>query len=254
MVKQDSVLRRLPAELDPVQRLYIDGIRHCAEIAELAYPRLQRTLTEIAKQPPNGSATTARIASAFLDAWALVDVIDRFRLLWASLPGIPVKPNQTTRTFAEIAENVRALRNVADHLSQRIPYVIAHKGTALGVLSWFTMLDQQKGEGVICTLVPGTMANQHSNVVNPGSKEIELPTGLIQLAAGEHKACLSEILPEMARRIAILESSLEQAFASANLQKSHSGADLLVRMYVTFGLDAEDGIKSTCSDNSQPIS
>lgn len=38
-------------------------------------------------------------------------------------------------------------------------------------------------------------------MLNPAGREFELPTGLIQLSAGEYTANLSEVLPEMVVRV-----------------------------------------------------
>ena len=40
MLKQNSILRQVPAAINPKQALFIDGIRHAIEIIDLAYERL----------------------------------------------------------------------------------------------------------------------------------------------------------------------------------------------------------------------
>ena len=212
MISKDSILRRLPPTLDRKQALYFDGIRHCGEIASLAYSRLKETLTEISLKEQEPESSGALFTSAFLDAWSLVDVIDRFRAIWISLPNSqPAPPSKGAPSFAEIAKPIRDLRNVADHMAQRADYVIAHKGTALGVLSWFTILKLEPLEGVICTIVLGTMQPGSAPVVNPAGKQIEIPTGLVHLSAGEFTANLSDTLPEMETRIHELERRCKTA-------------------------------------------
>lgn len=235
MIDRDSILRRLPANLDRRQVLFLDGIRHAAEIASFAHRRLQATLTQLAVGEHEGAKADNLYTSAFLDAWSLVDVIDRFRTLWKLLPySTPAAPLPGTKSFAEITQSIRDLRNVSDHLGQRADYVVAQKGTALGVLSWFTALRPDGLEGVICTLVPGTLQSGSAHAVNPAGRMIELPTGLIHLAAGEHKACLSEALPEMAVRVADLEAALQRGINDLDAKPSQAGADLLVKMNVSF--------------------
>lgn len=235
MISLDSRLRRLPAALDRRQALFLDGIRHAGEIAGLAYPRLQATLTEIALKEHDPAVADRLYTSAFLDAWSLVDVIDRFRALWTLLPVAGrQQPPPGTKTFAELAQPIRDLRNVADHMAQRADYVIARKGSALGVLSWFTATDVAKLQGIICTIVPGTLQARSSPVLNPAGREIEVPTGLVQLSAGEHTANLSEILPHMEARIRDLEAGVERSLSDQGTSHEQAGADLLIKIHVTF--------------------
>lgn len=237
MISKDSILRRLPATLDRKQALYFDGIRHCGEIAGLAYSRVQKTLTRIAvEEQADSESNNVLFTSAFLDAWSLIDVIDRFRALWTTLPNrLPNESASGSPSFAEISQPVRDLRNVADHIAQRAEYVIARKGTALGVLSWFTVLKQKPLEGVICTIIPGTTQVGSAPVVNPAGRRIEIPTGLIQLSAGEHVGNLSEILPEMEKRIRGLEKALQISLNEQLPNAGAAGADVLVKMTMTFG-------------------
>ncbi len=236
MIAKDSVLKHLPAALDRKQALYFDGIRHCGEIAGLAYSRLKQTLTQIAFEENEPGSNNFLFTSAFLDAWSLVDVIDRFRALWISLPNSElVPPAAGSRSFAEVSQAVRDLRNVADHIAQRADYVVAQKGTALGILSWFTMLKQESLEGVICTIVPGTMQVGSAPVVNPAGRQIEIPTGLIQLSAGEYTANLSETLPEMENRIHELEKAIRRSLDEQAPDAGSAGADVLVKMMMKFG-------------------
>ena len=103
MISRDSILRRLPPELDRKQALFLDGIRHAGEIAGLAYPRLQATLTTIAVEQLEPERADPLFTSAFLDAWSLVDVIDRFRALWLLLPDLRRRaPPPGTKTLAEL--------------------------------------------------------------------------------------------------------------------------------------------------------
>lgn len=57
---------------------------------------------------------------------------------------------------------------------------------------------------------------------------------MIQLAAGEHKANLSEVLPEMEARIRNLECNLLNELNTQAAAPGQAGADLLLKMYVAF--------------------
>ncbi len=235
MISKDSVLRHLPPHLDRKQALFIDGIRHAGEIAGLAYMRLQHTLARIATRQYEGEEESQLTTSAFLDAWALVDVIDRFRTLWKLLPNASHStPPTGHKKFSELAQPARDLRNVADHLAQRADYVVACKGSALGVLSWFTATIPSGAEGILCTIIPGTIQPASNQIVNPAGQEIELPTGFIHLAAGEHIANLSTVIAGMAIRIRQLEVSLANNLQQGLPNHERAGADLIIRMDVAF--------------------
>lgn len=232
MIATTSILRRLPAELDRKQLLFFDGIRHAAEIVSLAHSRLQQTLTSIALAD-GGEGKGALFPAAFLDAWAIVDGIDRFRALWKLIPGmVPTPPPPSEPTFSELSQGIRDLRNVADHLAQRADYIIAKNGTALGSLSWYTAVSPDGREGLICTIAPGTQVKGRHSVVNPGGRTGEYPTSMIQLSAGEHVACLSDVLPHMSKRISELEHALEQGIEALGLKGRQVGADLLIKMSI----------------------
>ena len=158
MLARDSILRRLPAELNPKQALFLDGIRHAVEIADLAHKRLRETLTHIATVDPNDLDLQTCTTHAFLDAWAMVDAIDRFRMLWQQLPNAtPAELPPGAEPFKEVSQPFRHLRNVADHLSQRADFVVSKGGAALGTLTWFTGIDLTPPRGWMCTLRPGTI-------------------------------------------------------------------------------------------------
>ena len=241
MIRKDSVLRRLPANMDRRQVLFLDGIRHAGEIATLAMTRLRCTLTTIANEAHDVEMADGLYTSAFLDAWALVDVIDRFRTLWSQLPGRQRPVTQSSPSFAEIAQPVRNLRNVADHLAQRADYVVAHRGSALGVLSWYTVMhsqikDSEIEEALFCAIVPGSWhpEKMRGRMANPAGESIELPSGFIHLSAGEFTANLSAVIPHMESRIDELERSLEENLQQTGGLSMQGGSDSLLKLAIKF--------------------
>ncbi|MBE9195854.1 hypothetical protein IQ219_11185 [Synechocystis sp. LEGE 06083] len=226
MLATNSILKRLPSELDRKQLLFFDGMRHAVEIVSLAHSRLQATLTRIALSE-EGAQLGHEFTLAFLDAWAIVDAIDRFRSLWKFAPGAVDDPS-----FEKITQPIRDLRNVSDHLAQRSEYVVARAGTALGILSWCTALREDGCEGYICTIVPGTQQSGRHQVMNPAGRPWKYPTSMIELAAGEYRACLCDMLPPIGVRVRQLEISIENALAQHGFVGRQGGTDLLIRMQI----------------------
>lgn len=238
MIGQNSILRRIPPNLDPKQALFLDGIRHAAEFVEFAHRRLVETLTQLALTEQSGPDRRTMYTSAFLDAWSIVDAVDRFRALWSLLPGsMPAAKSPDTKTFADLSNSIRELRNVADHLATKADKVVARKGSALGWLSWFTILsaDADGVKGLICTLMPGTLGRKlQGMMVNPAGRKVDTPsTGMIELSAGQHKANLSDIIPEMALRISALEAELEAKFSAPEFLPLQA-ADILLKVNIDF--------------------
>ena len=153
MITSDSILRQLPPGLNRKQAFFFDGIRHAAEIVWFAYSRLQSTLTDLAFERVAPIDYAPVFTSAFLDAWAIVDSIDRLRSLLNLVP-VPKAPRSESDplSFDVVTADLRNLRNVADHLAQRADYVLANKTAALGVLSWVTILDSELPKIVSCTI------------------------------------------------------------------------------------------------------
>lgn len=246
MIGPNSILRRLPPQLDRKQMLFFDGIRHAVEIIQFAHLRLRQTLTDLAINYQNKPLANDSFTIAFLDAWAIVDAIDRFRAFWELMPNVKRKAGQLPGdTFSILSQPIRDLRNVADHLAQRAEYVIAQKGTALGVLSWYTALNIQGTEGISCILLPGTYAPIEREFVNPAEKTSTYPTGLINLAAGGYREGLADLFPEIEKRIRFLESTLEEGIVNQGLSGQQAGADVMFSMHLR-------AVSDELSQNLQP--
>jgi hypothetical protein len=240
MIREDSILRQLPPGLSRKDALFIDGIRHAIEIAGLAYTRLEESLTAIAMAKASGmDSSSHKITAVYLDAWAFVDAIDRFRSLLKCFPNAKTVPRTDgDQTLAEITAPIRKLRNVADHLAQRIDYLISKKSTALGTLTWYTTPDPDKDHVLFCALIPGTIGNTIPQLVNLADKRSNSQTFDIHLEAGEYRACLSDVYTEIRRRVTQIEASLITCFEKQGWDGQAAGADLTV--VITMALEEEN--------------
>ena len=228
MIDANSLLRNLPAALDRKQAVFLDGIRHSAEIASLAYERLKRALTEVARKEARPEAQ--EFTGIFLDAWAIVDAIDRFQALWKLQP---YAENLPKRDVIKDFGSIRNLRNVADHLAGRMDYVISRKGTALGSLKWLTWIEDSRFLG--CIILPGTFQSSKVDFQYPVGKTIELPTGFITLSAGEHEVVLGEALSSVESYVRIIERLLAHELDKNNLHDKSAGSDFIFKAIIDFG-------------------
>ena len=235
MIALNSPLLRLPAGLDRKQGLFFDGMRHAAEVAELSYSRLRGVLTAIALDEPTRPVESTTRVAAFLDAWAFVDAVDRYRQLDLLLPNAkPREERDGLEDFLQATKQIRDVRNVADHLASRADHVVAQKGTALGELRWLTLRSEK--EGLSCALIPGRMQDATIGIVNPAGVQIELPTDLIELKAGEHVAGLSNTYRALLRRVRTLEEALvaNHEAQGVDLERDAAGADQVIRLVLAF--------------------
>ncbi|GJI89800.1 hypothetical protein RugamoR1_29630 [Rugamonas sp. R1(2021)] len=211
--------------------MFIDGIRHAVEIIEFAYERLNTVLTELALNPPDSEKLRSVSTAAFLDAWAMVDSIDRFRMLYQQMPGISFgAPAPGVLTLKEACEPFRLLRNVADHIAQRAEFIVSKgDGAALGVLTWVTCFQIEPFNAHLCMLRPGTLRAVPELGNGPLAATFDWPTSRICLTAGGYEANLSEIRPHIERRVKHLEGQLEQEFTRLGIADAPVANDVFIR-------------------------
>ncbi|MBU0485986.1 MAG: hypothetical protein KKB30_15895 [Proteobacteria bacterium] len=230
MLEEDSILRQVPAAINPKQALFIDGIRHAAEIITLAYERLRGTLTEMALNPPSTSEIPKVSTRAFLDAWAMIDAIDRFRMLYLQMPGISFSQSEEgIETLEKVLTPFRNLRNVADHIAQRADFIVSRGSAALGSLSWLTGFKVDPITAWYCTLRPGTLRKQPELGKEPLVSTLDWPTDRIIMVAGGHEGNLSSVRSHIQVRVNHFEGQLKEAFTKLNLQDSPAASDVFTR-------------------------
>jgi hypothetical protein len=214
LLGRDSVLRRIPVNVDQKQALFLDGIRQAVEIMDVTYGRLRDALTHLALNPPAANDIPDVFAHVFIDAWGFVDAVDRFRMMYTQMPGIKFgNAKDGIPPLREVTQEFRDLRNVADHLAQRADFVISRNGAAWGELTWLTGAQLQP-ELIAwhCTLRPGTLQTNPSTQTDPIVSTLDWPTDSIRLSAGEYEGNLSGIRKHIAVRIRHLEAQLAPVF------------------------------------------
>jgi hypothetical protein len=226
LIPEDSPLRRLPANLNPRQAQFCDGVRFTAEMADLAYQELLRELEPLSG--PSGEADVrVRAARPFLFAWSIIDSAHRLRRLVENFPNL-AKKNQSPefRTFTNEVQPVETLRHTVQHMDERI-HESAESGKAVwGTLTWLT----QPNGGVLysCTLVSGAMMPEGKHrIINPAGLTIAAPLDHITLTVEDVAANLSSLMAALGRLVQGIEHGLTEAFKNL---PDRAGSDLWIAL------------------------
>ncbi len=212
MLDPNSPLHRLPAGLHRRQQLMLDGISISIDMATMSYGRLQNSLLALSRgvaqdqpQPPGLGAL------AMMDAWMIIDAVNRLRALVEATRGLRRGP--AVVSFYRSVEDVEIGRPL------------------WGSLSWSY---REPPTAAIHLLVPGTIApTEGLPMVNPLAEQVEIPIGLITLTAAEVTVCLSEVLQAVGRFAERLERAAAIAFAALPPDA--------VDQYVTLDLPVDSG-------------
>ena len=204
MLRDGSPLHGLPGRLPRKQVLYFDALRTSLEMAEIAYQRLQCVL--MADDDP------ARMPRALLDAWSLIDILNRVRVLVRTMPGLKQNAPPVQALLRKTAD-VEVLRNAVQHLYGEIERMSSTTQPVWGSLSWVRY--QEEGVIDVCLLLSGTLAAGHrAPLVNPWGKLVHVPVGMVTLTAAEKDVCLSDLMDALTTFTACLEHAAGEAFAA----------------------------------------
>jgi hypothetical protein len=221
--------------------LFLDGIRYSAEMADLAYARLQQTLYHLAmsgkdSEEDSGNLDHLAVLSAVQDAWSIVDSLHRLRGLLQQMPGIKQNtPNM--RVFRQQTDKVEDLRNGVQHLNQQIHNLVSANQTAWGSLSWFASSGPNSRTGTVGLLVAGTVFTIEGHpMVNPAGKQVHSLVDHVTLTAYEHSLDLSDAM----RRIERLIGSMEDQFRNQFANHPTAASELLLRVDLQFDSAGQD--------------
>jgi hypothetical protein len=211
-----------PEYLPRRQVLYLDAIEESFGMASLAYGRLQESLVTWislrdaarASSPERSDELSRTRATILLDAWSLVDILNRLRVMVGSMPGLKTS-SSGIRSFLRSVASIEDLRNGIQHLSGQVN-VIAETGHPVwGTLSWAVPPVEPGDPPSVFVFVPGTSARVKGiPIVNPLGRWCEQPVGLIELTAAGVTVSLSEMVAAVARFSQRLELASSVAFAS----------------------------------------
>lgn len=235
LLGRDSALRQIPANVNPKQAFFLDGIRHAVEIMDVAYSRLRDALTHLALHPPLHPPASNELpnlsAHVFLDAWSFVGAVNRFYMMYSQMPGITFGNTQDgIPPLREVTQQFGNLQNIADHLALKADFVLSRNGAALGEISWLTGAQLQP-EVIAwhCTLRPGTLQSIPPTQTGPIVGTLDWPTDSIRLSAGGYEGDLSAVRKHIAFRINHLEAELQRVLQHPTNAQTSIISDMFAR-------------------------
>lgn len=145
IITADSALRRIPANLEPNQRLCLESIRLCVDAIGMSYARLVVEASVMGSQPKPSVAM-------LLDSWAIVDWVHRMHDLVKNTPRLP--NGAPKQLFLRETASADTLRNAFQHLTGEYA-----KGqptaSPLGSLAW--VFPTGPSSGHMCVSIVGTL-------------------------------------------------------------------------------------------------
>jgi hypothetical protein len=213
LLSDDSPLEKQTVALHRRQVLFLDGITLSMDAAMLAYRRLQLGLAahleQHERQAPSSRALQVQIV---MDAWSVVDSVNRLRVLVQGMPGL--KRGPAVVSFLKDIGPIETLRNAVQHLYGEVDKIHEDGRPLWGSLSWVRPPAPDTKEGSISWFVPGTLAVTNDlPPVTLAGKSIEYPVGYIQLRAAGETVCLSDAMASVQRFAGRFERAAASAFS-----------------------------------------
>lgn len=222
MIKENSPLLNLPVNMNPKQAVFIDGIRHAAQIIEMAYNRICSSLTELSFKNSYGKNST-NFTHVFLDVWAFIDTTDRFRSLWVLQPNSHTPPKEFSKKEIEFKlKNIRDVRNVSAHIAQKADQIVALNSSVLGSISWFTVASESPLTVKTHFIRPGIMRGKITESLAKSNGEVSFINGSggISIVAGKHSANLTDAYNLVCSIIQFAEETLSQAIPKPSIENT----------------------------------
>ena len=115
--------------------------------------------------------------------------------------------------FDQKTADVEVLRNSVQHLSHGIDTLLRDGLPVWGALSWAFAAAEPVRRVQCFTLVAGTMFDRKPDqIVNPVGRSMEIPVGLVTLAASGATVCISEVMEQVEQLAMRLEGVLAEQF------------------------------------------
>ena len=221
MFAPDSPLLNIPATLHKRQAVFLDGLRQHAQIALYAYTRLCQSLSELAHARDKHLDPTSDYTAIFLDAWACVEAIDRFRQLWQLQPAADTIPKEfSPSSINQKLNSIRNIRNVSAHIAQKIDQITSLNSSVSGTISWATVLSKEPLVINTHFVRPGVIHGhlQARFAMPTGDTLFTHDTGHVVLAACQHEGDLSQGYQIVVSIIEFAERHLSSKFSGKSFE------------------------------------
>jgi hypothetical protein len=176
------------------QELSLDGIDTSLTMTAMTYSRLHEAVLRYSEATTQSDSTSDLQNLILLDAWSLIDITNRVRVLVGQTPGL--KHSAAVKSFLRATKDVEGLRNYIQHLPTEVMPLAETGWPIWGALSWiWTSPEMQKvGTTSVLFIVAGRLAKSRGYpMVNPAGKTIRLPVDHICLSAADRAVNLSQI-------------------------------------------------------------
>jgi hypothetical protein len=159
---------------------------------------------------------TSLATEMFACCWS---IIDQCHMLRKILERAPLRPDGLAAKFSDKFEAVTLIRNAMDHLHQNINNVANKKGPIspiFGALSFCVITDDDVSSSIsetgapiikgckVVTLTAGALTHPQNDfrVLSPAGRLTEIPVGMFQFMAFEHRVDFSDMIMDLASLVA----------------------------------------------------
>jgi len=195
----------IPSTLRADQRVLLNGIRYSVEMLGVSCQRLGETLNRIADlRQKKEELPQPSIATAFTDAWSIVDTTVRLQKLVQQFP--KWNRNSAIRGFVDSTVAARDLRNGFQHLDNELRTLGNTNLPALGTLRWSTQVAGSNSYR-IHALWPGTVTSTEVPI-----NDNRVPMSGTVLRAYGHVFDIGAAIEAVDRLVRSLEASLSRQF------------------------------------------
>jgi len=223
MLSANSPFLNIPVALDSKQAVFLDGLRHAIQISDFSYKRLCSGL-KIQALSQNKDRPYDSFVPIFLDAWAFIDAVDRFRSLWEMQPNANGINGQFSPATVRIElQGIRDLRNVSDHIAQKIDQIVSINSSVLGSISWLSLISESPLQIRTCFIRPGIIRSKAMGQLATPLKGVRFVngSGCITVVAGKHKFLLDDAYELVSRIVAFAEAALASSFQQSSPLECH---------------------------------
>lgn len=208
MINKNTILGKIPLEVDPDDVFFLDGMRFSLLMANRAFDRLETSLKKISLSHDK-TVCLEIVLDAYIDTWTFIDACHRFSKLWGKAPII----TNEERKIADIDKKLSPLllaRNVHDHLLGARAKITSLKSSASGVLQWVFVDSCDPIRCRYFTIFPGPSVKNKTRLSLPNEDQCrESGVTLVSIDVGGNIVVLDYMRSYIAECVGSLERKVE---------------------------------------------